>query len=276
MKILITGADGYIGSHLCSLLDRLYDITAFDLEFTKNTLPESCKKVQGDIMDYKFKDKFDVVIHLAAYISVEESVKIPAKYYNNNYIATKSFLSQFSDDTHIIFSSTAAAFDPINMYGNSKLLAEKYIQDNIKRYTIFRFFNVGGSDGKNNFTSDTHLIYKAAEAAKYDKELVIFGEDYDTKDGTCERDYIHVMDIVKAIKSNIGRPLNTKFECLKNEYQFTNLEVVSMMNMVSPLDFTIGERREGDEASSSTMKRYKNFKPRYTLYDICLSTYNKI
>jgi len=107
--------------------------------------------------------------------------------------------------------------------------------------------------------------------------MTIFGNDYDTLDGTCERNYISVIDIIQAIKNNIEHgPINSDFECLKTDTVHTNLEVVEKMQSITALDFVFGERRAGDNAKSPGVRGSKYFKPSYNLYDMCLSTFAKI
>jgi UDP-glucose 4-epimerase len=201
MKILITGVTGYIGSTLAKILfERGHHIVGLDINWKQNDVMKYCHRILvKDVTKHINDEDYDVIVHLAGLIQVEESVMRPSKYYGTNLGGTLNMLRQ-QGEPHFIFASTAGAFDSANPYARSKIAAEDIIKEKSNNYTIFRFFNVAGSDGENRQVGrSSHLIRIAAEvAAGKRKEMQIYGNDYDTPDGTCVRDYVHVDDIARA------------------------------------------------------------------------------
>ena len=232
-NILVTGGAGYIGSHaVAELLDSGYSVVVIDsLENGFMQLVDKrAKFYHGNVQDNNTMDKIfnenkiDAVMHFAGYIKVPESVVEPNKYYMNNTYTVMCLLESMKKNNikNIVFSSTAAVYgdvkepepvdenhskDPINPYGMSKLMSERIIIDCAVacgfNYSIFRYFNVGGAHEKHNIgqmgegtTALIPLILKAAKGTI--PKLSIYGNDFDTKDGTGVRDYIHVVDLVKA------------------------------------------------------------------------------
>ena len=234
MKILVTGAAGYIGSHASNaLLAAGFEVIAYDNLSTGflQAVPSQVKFIEGDIRNTDkltramIDNKVDAVIHFAAKLKVPESITKPLDYYDNNISGTISLIQscKIAKIDKVIFSSTAAVYgtanghdglvtehsiiSPINPYGSSKLMAERILQDSENahgiRSVILRYFNVAGAavDGKNGQrTLDaSHLIKVAAEAACGKRQQVqVFGTDYPTKDGSGVRDYIHVEDLIDA------------------------------------------------------------------------------
>ncbi|PCG19250.1 hypothetical protein KQ44_03745 [Brachyspira sp. G79] len=235
--LLITGGAGYIGSHtVLNLIENNYNILIFDnLENghieTVDTLLGlgNVKFVKGDLRNLKDIDNLfssyniQGVIHFAAFALVEESVKNPGKYYINNIYGTINLLDTMirHDVKRIVFSSTCATYgeplytpidekhiqNPINPYGYSKLAVEHIMDDYDKAYELksirLRYFNVAGSDEKGRIGEwhepETHLIPNIIKSAiNESKTFNIFGADYDTKDGTCVRDYVNVLDLAEA------------------------------------------------------------------------------
>ena len=231
--VLVTGGAGYIGSHMAKMLCRdNHEVVIFDNLSTGNK--ESLNYgtfVKGDLTNIEdvenlFQDfKFDVVIHFAAFSIVSESVANPAKYFRNNVISLLNLLDtmlKFST-RNIIFSSTAALYGepqylpidenhvirPINPYGESKAICEKILENYCDAYSFnaisLRYFNACGADldcelGERH-NPETHLIPLVLHAGIGKKESIkVFGHDYPTKDGTCIRDYVHVIDICSAHK----------------------------------------------------------------------------
>ncbi len=233
--ILVTGGAGYIGSHLVmALLEKGKNVIVFDsLEVGHIETIETLKKhgnlkfVQGnlknldDIRGAFLVNKIDTVVHFAAYSQVAESVKNPQKYYYNNVYGTLNLLNAMLEFgvKKIVFSSTAATYGepeytpidenhpqhPINPYGKTKLMIEHIMDDYDTAYGLksvrLRYFNVAGADSKARIGEwhepETHLIPNVLKATS-DKVFKMFGEDYDTKDGTCVRDYINVEDLAQA------------------------------------------------------------------------------
>lgn len=277
-KVLVTGAGGYIGSHLCSVLfnSGLYHVTALDLNFDRNEV-SAHEKVVDDVRMFTADEDYDAVVHLAGLISVEESNSEPLSYYDVNMNGTINMLAQ-TKGTHFIFASTAGAFDPISPYAKSKVAAEDIIRQVCSSYTIFRFFNVAGSDGiHHQIGKATHLIRIASEVATGKRQMMqVFGTDYDTRDGSCVRDYIHVLDLVNTIAATIeAGPQCTPYECLGTGVGSTTLEVIETMRKVTgkQLWATQAPRRPGDPATLALDGKYHLMQTKYTLEDICLSAY---
>jgi UDP-glucose 4-epimerase len=282
LKVLITGVTGYIGSHLAKVLfEAGHNITGLDLEWKKhNDVKKYCHRILiKDVTRHVIDEDYDVIVHLAGLIQVEESVVRPTKYYATNLGGTVNMLRQgFNGEPHFIFASTAGAFDAQSPYARSKLAAEDVIKEQSKKYTIFRFFNVAGSDGMHRQVGrSSHLIRIAAEAAVGTRDfMAIYGDDYDTLDGTCVRDYIHVVDLVNAIRDTIKHgPFNTPYECIGSGKGYSVKEVVETMHEVTGVNFKVRKagRRPGDPASLSIDNQFNLLHPQYQLKDMCLSAY---
>lgn len=306
-NILVTGGAGYIGSHaVVELLDSGYNVIVLDnLENGYIELVDKrAKFYQGDIRDINsfeniFKEnEIDAVMNFAGYIKVGESVFEPNKYYLNNTYGVMNVVEVMKkyNVKNIIFSSTAAVYGevkcdglvyedyptaPINPYGASKLMAERVIIDAAKayeiNYSIFRYFNVGGAHEKYHIGQKgdgvTALIPIILQAAKGERErLSIYGDDYPTKDGTGIRDYIHVVDLVRAhiaalpaLDKNISGIYN-----LGNGNGFSVLEMLNAAKKVTNVDIKseVVEKREGDPASvvaaSEKARDILGWKPEYT------------
>lgn len=280
LKILVTGATGYIGSHLCKVLyEAGHTITALDIEWHKHNdvMKYAHRILVKDVARLTIDEDYDAIVHLAGYISVEESMRRPSLYYGCNIGGTSNLLNQFGNP-HIIFASTAGAFDPQSPYARSKVAAEDIIKEKSNNYTIFRFFNVAGSNGTHRQVGRaSHLIRIAAEcAANKRQKMYIYGEDYDTPDGTCVRDYIHVVDLVNAIRDTIKHgAFNTPYECIGSGQGYSVKEVVATMKEVTGVDFKVevAGRRAGDPASLAIDNQFNLLQPTLTLKDMCLSAY---
>ena len=314
-NILITGGAGYIGSHVCHLLiEQGYKVTCIDSLITgnKELLP---KQVKLEIFDIAEKEKvtklikdnsFDLVMHFAGLIRVDESVKQPERYNDYNYLKAKIFLETCYKNglNKIIFSSTASVYgnpktqrvketdptDPLNPYASSKLELENFIREtseNYKtKYIILRYFNVAGADEKMRTglisKVSSHLIKIASEVVvgKRDK-LVINGDDYNTPDGTAVRDYIHVSDLaeIHLISANylIDGGESNLFNCGYGN-GFSIKDVISEINKITnkSLETIIGPRRPGDSKMivSNVTKFTKHFswEPKYNNLNYILKT----
>ncbi|MGL4867460.1 MAG: UDP-glucose 4-epimerase GalE [Cetobacterium sp.] len=314
-NILVTGGAGYIGSHaVVELLDSGYEVIVLDnLENGYIELVDKrAKFYKGDIRDISsfehifIENKIDAVMNFAGYIKVGESVNEPNKYYLNNTYGVMNLIEVMKNNSvkNIIFSSTAAVYgdvkcdglvyedyptNPINPYGASKLMAERVILDAAKaygiNYSIFRYFNVGGAHEKYEIGQKgegvTALIPIILQTAKGEREkLSIYGNDYLTKDGTGIRDYIHVVDLVKAhiaalpsLKNNISGIYN-----LGNGNGFSVLEMLNAAEKVIGVNINseIIERRAGDPASvvasSQKAREILGWKPEYVEVDKIIST----
>ena len=228
--VLVVGGAGYIGSHTCWLLYKHgYEVIILDAFLhQQNFNPPWAKLIKGDFANQKLLKniftnyKIDVVMHFAAFIEVGESVKKPKDFYNNNVTKTLTLLNIMLEYNikKIIFSSSCAVYGipqklpldethtlaPINPYGKNKLVIEFALQDYHTAYNLnyvsLRYFNAAGSYFEQGLGEqhkpETHIIPLLIRAAMQNKDFFIFGSDYPTKDGTCVRDYVHVLDIAQA------------------------------------------------------------------------------
>ena len=305
-NILLTGGAGYIGSHVANyLLDKGCKITIIDNLSTghKKLIPKKSKFFNCDIANTKKvteiikKNNFDVVMHFAGVIRVDESIKNPKKYYFINYKKGKIFLKTCLKNNlnKIIFSSTASVYGnsknnkvseisklkPVNPYAKSKLKIENFLIKNSKfkkfKYIILRYFNVAGADRKLRTglisKSSTNLIKVICEVAiGKRKKFKINGNDYNTKDGTPVRDFIHVTDLAE-IHYLAGKYLlkNNKSQILNCGYGkgYSVLEVVKNINLylTKKIPIIFGKRRNKDiESSISNTKKFNKYikwKPKY-------------
>ncbi len=313
MKVLVVGGAGYIGSHAVYELIRAgHEAVVFDNLSSgyRDLVHPKAAFYLGDVRNPKDLDQvfnqesIDVVMHFAAKIVVPESVKEPLEYYHNNVEGVRVLLESMKRNRikNIVFSSTAAVYGeakgvcdetsltiPINPYGETKLACEKMIkwvaQAHDIRYVIFRYFNVAGADAslEIGLRKDqlTHLIPVAIQSVLGIRDhLVIYGDDYPTKDGTCIRDYIHVSDLAKAhvlgalhlMKNGSSEVMN-----LGSNHGFSVLEVAKTVHDLAPLKTVIGPRREGDPAelvaSNQKAKTILGWTPQFSLKDIVQSDY---
>ena len=257
MKIVITGSNGYIGSTLVKKLQDIdYDIYLIDIkDWDIRTVP----------MEGRLPHRCDVVVHLAALVKVGESVEKPWDYYNTNINGTQKVITHFPG-AKMIFASTGAAFDPISPYAKSKVAAEDLIRSQCKDYTILRFFNVGGGE-----PSNSEGLYAATISACESGIFTIHGNDYNTKDGTCVRDYVHVDDLCDAIIQAINSPgAMTEYEPLGSGKSYTVLEYINAFLEENGPKFKVqfGQRRKGDNELSEVPFMSKFMNPQKTLKDI--------
>jgi UDP-glucose 4-epimerase len=304
MKILVTGGAGYIGSHMVKALGERggCDIVVYDNLSTGNK--DSLlfgRLVRGDLADMQALDglfsteRFDAVMHFAAHIVVDESVRHPIKYYRNNFVNALNLIEACTRHhvNEFIFSSTAAVYGipekvpatedalllPINPYGSSKMMVEQALRDvslsSDLRYVALRYFNVAGADPLSRigqrYKEATHLITVSLRTALGLREqLNIFGTDYDTPDGTCIRDYIHVDDLVDAhllaLDYLSAGKKSRVFNCGYG-HGYSVREVVEKVKQVTGVDFKVTRtaRRAGDPpslvADSSRIRNELGWKP---------------
>ncbi len=305
MTILVVGGAGYIGSHTNKELNKKgYQTVVFDnLSYGHRESVRYGDFILGDIENIEqirlvFKKyKIDAVMHFSAFIEVGESVTNPQKYYKNNVANTLNLLQVMLENNvkYFIFSSTAATYgnpkeipiteehpqEPINPYGQSKLMIEHILRDYAiaygLRYSPLRYFNASGADIDCEIgewhNPETHLIPLILDVAIGKKESIkIFGTDYETSDGTCIRDYIHVTDLadahILALEYLMNGGENTAFN-LGNGNGFSVKEVIETVKKVTKKGIKIveSERRVGDPpillSSSKKAQTTLNWKPKY-------------
>ncbi len=318
--ILVTGGAGYIGSHTVQALQGAgYGVIILDnlvsghRDLVENVL--RAKLIVGDISDRALLDnlfstyEIAAVMHFAAYAYVGESVREPAKYYRNNVAGTLTLLEAMlaASVKKIVFSSTCATYgipqsvpvteeqpqNPINPYGISKLMVEKILSDFDQAYGLksicFRYFNAAGADAAGllgeDHTPETHLIPLVLQTALGKRESVsILGTDYPTPDGTCIRDFIHVVDLAQAHVLGLEQLLKvgeSNIFNLGNANGFSVREVIETAKVVTgkPIKVTECDRRPGDPpvlvGSSEKARRILGWHPQYPdLEDILLHAWN--
>ena len=284
-KVLITGGAGYIGSHTNRLLAQrgIDTVIIDDLSDGHKEAVVAGRLVTGDFGDRDFVDwilggeTFDAVVHFAAFASVPDSVVRPARYYRNNVTNMQTLLDSCVEHgvRNVIFSSSAATFGepeytpideshpqkPINPYGTTKLIGEKLLADYERAYGLkfcaFRYFCAAGAskDGLigEAHNPESHLIPVMMKAAMNGKAFEVYGDDYDTRDGSCIRDFIHVDDIAEAhilgLEYLADGGKSEAFNLGSSE-GFTVLEMVRALREVSGADapYEVAGRREGDPA----------------------------
>ena len=314
-KILVAGGAGYIGSHMVYyLIDKGYDVVVADNLSTgfKEAVHPQAKFYKGDTRDKKFlrdlfkKEKIDAVIHMDAFSIVPESVEDPLKYFDNNVIGVISLLEVMNEFNvrYMVFSTTAAVYgnptripiheddpkNPINPYGESKLMMEKIMKWADKAYGIkyvaLRYFNAAGAhpNGKigEAHAKETHLIPNIMKAALHQNgEFHIFGDDYNTPDGTNVRDYVHILDLAQAHvqaleymeKNNKSNVFN-----LGSSQGFSVKEILNTTEKVTKQNIktVVSPRRAGDPdtliADSQKAREILGWKPHYDNVDDIIDT----
>lgn len=314
MKVLVTGGAGYIGSHVVRQLGEAgHDIVVFDnLSTGYRWAVTAGELVVGDLADEVAvedlfsRHRFEAVLHFAANIVVPESVANPLKYYSNNTRNTLNLLKAVEkhEVPYMVFSSTAAVYGmpeqtvltedlplaPINPYGASKMMSERMIMDlaaaSSLNYVILRYFNVAGAnpDGLLGQATPeaTHLIKVACECVTGQREgMSVFGTDYDTRDGTCIRDYIHVEDLAKAHVMALDYMADGGQSKVMNcgyGRGFTVREVIDVVKEQSGVDFPVTEtgRRAGDPAAlmadNTLIRQTLGWQPDYDDLDTIVGT----
>lgn len=315
-NILVIGGAGYIGSHMVRILAKQgYNPVVFDnLSKGHREAVANYPFELGDLGDkarltevFK-KYGIEAVMHFAAFAEVGESVKEPSKYYHNNVAKVLDLLDALveNDIKYFVFSSTAATFgepirpkideshpqNPINPYGNTKLMVEKILADFDTAYglkaTALRYFNASGADDSGEIgeshNPETHLIPIVLQAAAGKRASIkMFGTDYPTPDGTCVRDYVHVNDLARAhilalekmFKDNVSERFN-----LGSGNGFSVAEIVKEAKRITGIDFTVEKapRRDGDPAvlvaDSAKAERILGWKPQYNLTRIIETAWN--
>tara|TARA_B100000900_G_C20594884_1_gene723003 strand:- start:2479 stop:3279 length:801 start_codon:yes stop_codon:yes gene_type:complete len=254
MKLVITGGDGYIGRRLQEKLKN-----------TEHKIFAPTYKKWDITTESRMDFSVDCVIHLAGLVKVNESIKNPLDYYNVNIIGTANVVKSYPK-AKVILASTGAAFNPTSPYARSKLAAEDVVRSLSNNYTIFRFFNIGGGQPTNPVG-----LHAATLKALESKEFTIAGSDWNTKDGTCVRDYVHIDDVCNAIIKAINLPsANSPFEPIGSGKEYTILEYINTFLKVNGSLFNIkyGPRRPGDNEESKLPFLSTFMEPKKTLEDI--------
>ena len=306
MNVLVTGGAGYIGSFMTQyLIDRGHEVTIFDnLERGhEDALDVRAKFTKGDLRDSQMlsdlfsNNKFDAVLHFAGLISVEESTREQDLYYQNNVVGSQNLFNAAKNGgvNKIIFSSTAAVYgnptkvpipedhakNPTSPYGATKLETESYLtsmrkSDPSLSFACLRYFNAAGAALNGELGEahmpETHIIPLAIRAVLAGQEFKLYGTDYNTADGTCIRDYIHVLDLVEAHLLALEKLSDGGgyFYNVGTGKGYSNREVVSMVEKVSGVKIKLKEegRRAGDPdqliADPERIRRELNFNPKHS------------
>lgn len=312
MKILVTGGAGYIGSiTVARLLKEGHEVVVFDNLVQGHEESIACPLVTGDLLykarlhDSLSSFQFDAVIHFAAYLQVGESMRNPYKYFENNLMGGLNLLEFMKEKgiKYIVFSSTSALYappkvlpvkedapkEPQSVYGETKLTFEKILHwydeiFGIKSISL-RYFNAAGAsrDGKlgEMHVPESHIIPVAIQKALENSEFTLFGNDYDTKDGTCIRDYIHVEDLAEGHILALKKLTETNKSNIYNlgtSLGHSNLEVIDMVKKISGVDFpvVVKPKRPGDlpvvYADSTKAKTELGFAPKYSDLETIIKT----
>ena len=312
--VLVTGGAGYIGSHAVKALHAAgHQVVVYDdlsaghrqaAKFAHHFVDGSIH--DGERLRRALRDHgCDAVMHFAAWLSVGDSVKDPSGYYRNNVVGALSVLDAMvaEEVPHLVFSSTAAVFgnpvetpiiethpqQPINAYGETKLAVERALPHYDRAYglraVVLRYFNAAGADPDGELGEDhspeLHLIPRAIDAALGRATFQIFGDDYDTPDGTCLRDYVHVTDLAEAhllAMQSLAEGGPSATYNLGNGKPTSVREVVDAVARVvgREVPLTVGQRREGDPgvlfASSARIRQDLGWKPRFEDIDTIVRT----
>lgn len=312
--ILVTGGAGYIGSHIVkSLGEKGFNVVVYDNLAKGHKDAVLCGRlIVGDLADTVLLEqvvnefKPDGVMHFAAYIEVGESVREPLKYYHNNTANAINLLNILAKNrvNNFIFSSTAAVYgtpvktpiaesdgiQPINPYGQAKAFVEKVLKDMSVspgfRYVALRYFNAAGADPQRRIgerhNPESHLIPLILKTAKGERASVsVYGNDYQTPDGTCVRDYVHVEDLVEAHILALYHLL----DCGKSDvfncgygHGYSVREVLAAARNTTGVDFKVtdADRRPGDPpvlvADSGKIKQALNWTPKYDSLEYIIKT----
>ncbi len=312
MKIIVAGGAGYIGSSCVEyLLNHGHEVTVFDSLITghEEAIDSRANFIKGDLADRKLvlevvgNGNFDGIMHFAAFSLVGESMLNPGKYFSNNDASGINLLDAAVKGKvkAFVFSSTAATFgipkkmpitettpqNPINPYGESKLIFEKmlkwYSEIHGLKYTALRYFNAAGATENfgEDHTPETHLVPLILQVVLGKRDSIkIFGDDYDTPDGTCLRDYIHITDLAQAHMLALDAPRSGHYN-LGTGNGFSVKEIIEVAREVTghPIPAEIVKRRPGDPArliaGSALIKKELGWEPQFeNAKDIVSSAWN--
>ena len=306
MKVVVTGAAGYIGGQtLLKLIDAGHDVLAVDRVMPPGHLMTTpCSWHTGDFASDLGLDAIklfcpDAIVHCAGTSLVGPSMTNPEDYYNNNFVKTKILLDYLVDNHYkkvrFVFSSSAATYgnpiitpcqevdpsEPISPYGESKLMIEWMLKSYHHAYGLdyvaFRYFNACGADSQarhGQASGATHIIARVLESVKAGTMFTLYGINYDTADGTCIRDYIHVEDIADAHVLAMDQSIPADVYNLGTNIGHSNLEVIQQAADVTKIavTHTNGSQREGDPAvltaDAGKFMATSGWQPKYTLRDM--------
>ncbi len=312
MKILVTGGAGYIGSFTVDQLQKAnHEVVVFDNLVYGHKNAINCPLVIGDLADYEQiervcrEGKFDAVVHFAAFIAAGESMENPSKYYNNNIIGGLHLFDSMVKNNikKLVFSSTAAVYGnpvhipileddpkiPTNVYGRTKLMIEQILEDFDQAYGLksirIRYFNASGGapDGTNgeNHDPETHIIPLALAATSKGQTFKIFGGNYPTFDGTCIRDYIHVLDLASAhilALQTLAKNNTSNYFNAGTGAGYSNKQIIEMVEKVTgkKLQTEIIARRPGDPnelvAGCDKIKKELGWQAKYSDLETIIKT----
>lgn len=315
LKILVTGGAGYIGGHVVRLLlEKGYEVIILDnlCKGHIESIPKGVKFYEIDLADKESlrkifrENKIDVVLHFAGFIEAGDSMINPKKFYENNVVNTLNLFDIMLEFNvkKIVYSSSAAIFgipkkipitedmekQPINPYGKTKLIVEEILEDYDSAYDLksvcLRYFNAAGAGfgiGEDH-NPESHLIPLVLQVVSGKKqEIKVFGTDYSTKDGTCVRDYVHVVDLAQAhllaLKSLLEENISKKYN-LGSGKGYSVMEIIKTVRKITKKEIPILKvsRRAGDPSilltDSSKIKKELGWKINHNLDDIIQSAWN--
>ena len=308
---LVTGSSGYLGSHLCKYLKQSdWKVVAIDIVRPKHSYYDVFQYVDvrnHEVINYLFlKTKIDAVFHMAGRIEIGESVKDPTEFWEVNTGGTCIILNAMKKHgvKYFVYSSTAGVYKPDrinklfdipisemddvtfdhNPYSASKLASENAIKQSGINYMIFRYFNLAGADEEldigENHEPETHLIPRIFQNLN---NFELYGDDYDTEDGSCVRDYVHVTDVAKAHITGLAYLMSGGQSTLMNlgtGKGHSNLEIINLIKnkLNLPVKYIVVSRRQGDPdslvADINLAQKVLQFKPRYDIMDILQTAYD--
>ena len=308
---LVTGSSGYLGSHLCKYLKQSdWKVVAIDIVRPKHSYYDVFQYVDvrnHEVINYLFlKTKIDAVFHMAGRIEIGESVKDPTEFWEVNTGGTCIILNAMKKHgvKYFVYSSTAGVYKPDrinklfdipisemddvtfdhNPYSASKLASENAIKQSGINYMIFRYFNLAGADEEldigENHEPETHLIPRIFQNLN---NFELYGDDYDTEDGSCVRDYVHVTDVAKAHITGLEYLMDGGQSALMNlgtGKGHSNLEIINLIKnkLNLPVKYIVVSRRQGDPdslvADINLAQKVLQFKPRYDIMDILQTAYD--
>jgi len=310
-SVVVTGSSGYIGGQtVLEFSDAGYDVIGIDIKKPRQSILDAMSKfVTVNFSTDRATDEITkvnpvAIVHCAGSSLVAPSVDDPESYYTNNFIKTKRLLDNLLETLScpkIVFSSSAAVYGnptelpivehspcmPISPYGESKLMVDMLLSAYHKAYGIdyvsFRYFNACGADphGRHGQDSDaTHIISRVADSLKNDEQFVLNGKSYDTPDGTCIRDYVHVCDIARAHRLAVENPTESQPYNLGSSTGLSNLDIINTAQSVIGKDliWKYGENRDGDPdiltADSDAFNHATGWQPLWNINDIITHAWN--